>query len=572
MKSIAISQDSKIVQDFIEREQARKMVAMYNSVFVMQLLLGTVFVVVAYNLYEPVYIGLWFFLHQTLLFARKLLIVWHLRNSQTEVLSKPIEHISLFLVACSSLLWGSTAFALDFVQHPQESVFILAITLGIGVGATVLGAVWYRYFYYYLIPFMSLFAIAFIIGVPEPSYLLVAVYIAFALFTLRTVNISYKNTIEHLSLVKENEILVQTTNQFIAAASHDLRQPSQALSLLISALEESHQEVDREKLIVHLKKSSSTLNDLLTNILDVSKLNSETFQPEIRPINLQEIFKLMKSNFTSKAEAKGIEFFVSDFECWVETDPVMMERLFSNLVDNAIRYTNSGSVRIDVDIGENNLVCITVSDTGIGIASDKQAFVFEPFYQISNKERNSNKGFGLGLSIVNRIAHKLSIELELDSIEGKGTTFRLNLFYCEKPVQVLNKEAVSSRWSLRNKRILIIEDNETVLEGLVFQVNVWGMQACIASDAEEALDKIRGTERFDVLLADLRLKNGDNGMDVLETLKNEHKASGTPAIILSGDTAPNVIDEVIDRGFILLHKPTKPAHLRSVIQRCVFTD
>ncbi|WP_164078253.1 hybrid sensor histidine kinase/response regulator [Alteromonas facilis] len=569
MKSIAISKNSSIVQDFIEREQAKKMIAMYNSVFAMQLILGTAFVIAAYDLFETLHIAAWFLLHVLLLLLRKWLINWHLQNSDTEILSKKVERGSLFLVACSSLLWGSTAFALDFVHYPQESVFILAINLGIGVGATVLGAVWYRYFYYYLIPFMTLFVIAFIAGVPQTSYLLVFVYIAFALFALRTVNISYRNTIEHLSLIKENEILVQTTNQFIAAASHDLRQPSQALSLLISALEESHEEVNREKLIGHLKKSSSTLNDLLNNILDVSKLNSETFKPELSTTNLQEIFRVLNITFQPKAEAKNVSLYIDGSECWVQTDSVMIERLLFNLVDNAIRYTDIGFVEVRSETVNENQVKVIVSDSGIGIAKDEQTYIFEPFYQIHNNERNSNKGFGLGLSIVNRISQKLDIDLHFESTEGQGTSFSITLCQSDKPILSQDIGQAKETWSLSNKNILIIEDNETVLEGLIFQVSAWGMNAISATNIQEAFDKTINHRAPDILLSDYRLQDGENGMDVIDKLRKKMNIPDVPAIILSGDTAPDIIDEVSNRGFMILHKPTKPAHLRSVIQRCI---
>lgn len=571
MKSIALSKNSKLIQDFIEREQARKMIAIYNSVFAMQLLLGVTLLIGAHNLFEPQQLALWFFFHALFLILRKVLILWHSKNSETEVLPKSLELASLLLVACSSCVWGSTAFVLDFEHYPQESVFIMAITLGIGVGATVLGSVWYRYFYYFLVPFMTLFVVAFIIGVPNTSFLLAFVYIAFAAFALRTTSISYKNSVEHLSLIKENEILVQTTNQFIAAASHDLRQPSQALSLLISALGESTQQVDRDKLIGHLQKSSSTLNNLLNNILDVSKFNSETFQAELRPTNLQETFKLLDTNYRPKAISKEIGLIVEGKENWVETDPVMIERLLSNLIDNAIRYTNNGSVKLTCEELDGHRVQITVSDTGIGIAKEKQAYVFEPFYQADNSERNSIKGFGLGLSIVQRISQKLNLNLDFESKEGVGTTFKLTLSRTEKPNLSVSRDVATEPWGLHSKNILVIEDNDTVLEGLILQFSNWEMNAITARNMQEALIKVQSPMKFDVFLSDLRLQNGDNGMDVIDRIKSIKGNSEIPAIILSGDTGTDIIDEVAQRGFVMLHKPTKPAHLRSVIQRCIFS-
>lgn len=381
----------------------------------------------------------------------------------------------------------------------------------------------------------------------------------------------YKNLTHRYQVERQ---LHQEHHQFIASASHDLRQPSQALSLFISALEDSDKEPDRLKLMALLKKSSSTLNELLNNLLDVSNLNNNATQADIQRCDLGDIFQSVSSNFSRKAALKNIELHCfqpqnSEESFWVRTDQVLLERLLSNLVDNAIKYTESGSVQIHATCADETgkQIRVSVKDTGVGIHSHELDAIFKPFYQVNSANNHGEAGFGLGLSIVQSLCEKLDINLAVESIVGEGTSFSFLLDKCAEPIQPQPSEISASDSALTNKTILIIEDNKTVLEGLSLQLSLWGMQVVTASGLSEASDLIGSATKVDIILSGLTFKNGDSGMHIIDALKNKPDFPTVPVIILSGDTASSCIDEVTRRGFSILLKPVKPAHLRSAVQR-----
>ena len=253
----------------------------------------------------------------------------------------------------------------------------------------------------------------------------------------------------------------------------------------------------------------------------------------------------------------------------MRTDQVLLERLLSNLVDNAIKYTDSGSVQLHATCTDETgkQIQVSVKDTGVGIHSHELDAIFKPFYQVNSANSHGEAGFGLGLSIVQSLCEKLDINLAVESMVGEGTSFSFLLDKCAEPTQPQPSEISVSDCALANKTILIIEDNKTVLEGLSLQLSLWGMQVVKASGLSEACDLIRSATKVDIILSGLTFKNGDSGMHIIDALKNKPDFPTVPVIILSGDTTSSCIDEVTRRGFSILLKPVKPAHLRSAVQR-----
>ncbi|MBT0587000.1 ATP-binding response regulator [Alteromonas oceanisediminis] len=567
MKSIVLDDQSPIISQFVKQEQAKQVVKVYDPTLLMQVLFVAVTVSVIYDSVATDLVLIWALTHAIILLLRKLLMSWYVKSQGSALMTGWIEKATLFLVVCSSLLWGSAAFVLDFSQYPQESVFLIAVNLGIGVGATVLGSLWYRYFFAYLIPFMGCFIISFLLGTPDQSFTLAGVFLAFGIYLTRMVQMNYQNNLENLALRKKNEVLAHSTNQFIAAASHDLRQPTQALSLFISALEQSDKEIDRERLISQLKQSSYALNELLNQILDVSKLNTQSIEAEVESVDLTEIFVRLNQTFEALAARKGLALSVSANNLWVKTDGLLLERLLANLLDNAVHYTDQGSVSLIASTNAQNQVVVTVADTGAGIDVTEQNLVFEPFYQVGSGLRNEDKGFGLGLSIVKLIAEKLKISLKLTSAAGQGARFELTLTACEpQPTQAVSEQAVMA-WQLNGKTALVVDDNMSVLESLVSLLEVWGMNVLQCKGMSDAISQGAEAKQLDIILSDLRLKNDENGMCVIDAVRSKRGVTDLPALILSGDTAPERLDEVIQRGFTVVHKPIKAGHLRSALQR-----
>lgn len=564
---LVLDADSSTVKHFVKQQQAQRVLSVYDPTLLMQAFFILVSAWVTKDVIETSTLLAWIGLQCAVLVARKFLMMWHVGRSTTAILSGAVEKATLGLVVCSSLLWGSVAFVLNFDAYPHESVFLIAVNLGIGVGSTVLGAIWYRYYVAYVIPFMSLFILAFLFGVPERSITLACVFFGFAIYLTRMVQMNYENNVENLALRKKNEILAQSTNQFIAAASHDLRQPTQALSLFISALESDSQTLDKKQIFEQLKLSSHALNELLNQILDVSKLNANSLETVIEPVSLEALFARLDGTFSIFSVQKGVSLTVESNDLWVMTDVVLFDRLLSNLLDNAVTYTDAGTITLTAVKQEDDLVMIQVQDTGIGINADEQTFVFDPFYQVNNAARNREKGVGLGLSIVKLTSQKLDIPLTLSSELGQGSTFSLLLPIAEPVIDKAPQKAESMLWSLSGKRVLIIDDNEGVREGLASQLSAWGMLIMQAEGNNDALLKLQANTDIDLVISDYRLEHKQTGIEVIQNIRNQLQNDQLPAIVLSGDTAPERLDEVNQHGFTLLHKPIKAAQLRAAIQR-----
>uniref|UniRef100_UPI000F5D4838 ATP-binding protein n=1 Tax=Alteromonas facilis TaxID=2048004 RepID=UPI000F5D4838 len=326
----------------------------------------------------------------------------------------------------------------------------------------------------------------------------------------------YKN-LTHRYVYEQN--LYQEHNRFIASASHDLRQPTQALSLLISALEESKEELDRVKLLELIKKCSLSLNDILSDILDISNLKNGSVKIHFNPVNLSAIFKSLESTFSQKANQKKISLVVPDISYWVTSDHVLLQRLLSNLLDNAIKFTESGSVEILVALVEANkqFLQISIKDSGKGICPSEKAHIFEPFYQVS---KSNNGGVGLGLSIVRRISELLNLNLTLDSEQSVGSLFTITLKLYEKPPSSENSLIDEFSGNLKDKTVLIIEEDENVLEGLKFLLSLWGMKVLIGTGFENVKSLFNSGTQIDLILSDFRLSCGESGSETMTSPPN----------------------------------------------------
>jgi CheY-like chemotaxis protein len=258
------------------------------------------------------------------------------------------------------------------------------------------------------------------------------------------------------------------------------------------------------------------------------------------------------------AEAKGLRIKTVPGTVMVQTDPVLIERVLRNLIENAIRYTNVGGVLLGVR-RRGDHVRVDVFDTGIGVPHDHLPYIFDEFYQVGNQGRNRQHGLGLGLSIVRRIARLLGAELLVTSHEGRGSRFSLLLPQGQATPQ---STPVVARTGAEGGRILIVEDDAGVRAGLGILAESWGYTVVTASSGEEALALFSaGGGRFDVVVTDHRLGPGLNGT---EAAKEIHKKAGRfiPTLIVTGDTAPERISEVYDSGFDILHKPVATGELR----------
>jgi len=346
-------------------------------------------------------------------------------------------------------------------------------------------------------------------------------------------------------------------NRFIAAASHDLRQPLHALGLYLSALK-THISTQRgHGILENISRSTEALNDLLSSLLDISKLDAGVIDVNEESFSLDDVFEQLHQTFQPEAVEKNLALEVNLSNLWVKSDRVLLERILRNLVSNGLKYTSEGSVTLNAEVHQNK-VRLLVSDTGYGIPKNEQEAVFNEYYQLHNPERDRAKGLGLGLSIVRRLANLLDLEMTIDSEHARGTTFEI-LVPEGKPTRTFvgkhqQKEASYAN-ELADLSILVIDDEEDVREGMRAVLAGKIRTVLTAESAQDACDQLVSTEIVpNLIIADYRLRDDQTGDRAIELIREELNEE-IPAMIVTGDTSPARLREATASGFRLLHKP-----------------
>jgi len=371
---------------------------------------------------------------------------------------------------------------------------------------------------------------------------------------------------------EEAEAATQAKSRFIAAASHDLRQPLHALGMFVARLSQLPMDEPTRQLVGNLDASVLAMQNLLDALLDVSRLEADSVKIRTRPTAVSELFNQVHEVLASAAADKGLRLRVRPSDAWVMTDPTLLQRILLNLVGNAIRYTERGSVLLSCrSWGDGRLVRIEVWDSGIGIAPEYQAEVFKEFFQVGNPQRNREQGLGLGLNIVQRTSRLLGHRLHLRSALGCGTRFTIEVPRVARPNPALAHRpsatpAAAERFD--DLAVLVVEDDALASEGLSSLLQSWGCQTRQADGLEAALAVVAGGWRPAVVISDFRLRDAEHG---IETVRRLRLAIGSPvpACLMSGNTNPELIHLARQAGLTLLYKPVRPAKLRSLLRKLV---
>ena len=353
--------------------------------------------------------------------------------------------------------------------------------------------------------------------------------------------------------------------QFLAAASHDLRQPLHAMQMYIAALRHGLKKKENLEIVQKVETVSITAGRLLNSLLDISQLEAGAIKPQFEDFPVQEMLRRLSLSFSPMANKKGIALRVVPTDAIVRSDPALLERIVGNFLSNALRYTNTGKVLLGCRRSGGN-VMIQVLDSGIGIAEDKMHAVFEDFYQLHNAERDRGKGLGLGLGIARRLSNCLEHSIESRSVLGRGSCFGVLVPRGDNRIDTARQlELTSFPDRLAGTRIMLVEDDISVAEAMIALLETWKCSVIWASDAHEALDlMIRSTEKPSIILADYRLPGEQNGVHVATALQ---LAAGhaIPVIVVTGESELGELREISELGYTVLRKPVRPAKLRSLI-------
>lgn len=365
----------------------------------------------------------------------------------------------------------------------------------------------------------------------------------------------------------EAETANQAKSKFLAAASHDLRQPIHAQGLFLEVLARSELTAQQREVLDNARAASSASSEMLNTLLDFSRLEAGVVTVSRRSFELQPLLNRIGTELAPLADDKGIVYRQRDADAVVESDPALVELILRNLISNAIRYTERGGVLIGCRRRAGQ-VHVEVWDSGIGIAADNQQEIFREFHQLGNPERDRRKGLGLGLAITERLARAANHQLQLRSIVGRGSKFVLILpLTGERPGDLaapVPAEPMAEPYPpIMPCRILVIDDDEAVREGMRRLLTSWGA----LSEAVEGIEEARlCVERSvpDLVICDYRLREQRTGAEAIAILRE--RIADLPAILITGDTAPERLREAEASGIPLLHKPVLPAALQAKIR------
>jgi signal transduction histidine kinase/CheY-like chemotaxis protein len=516
-----------------------------------------------------------------LVIASRLLTVWHARRTLAADLSggraRREVAILMLLNVLDGVIWGALAWAALDSATLVGSVLVISVMAGVANSAMSALAVVPPVFFAFSLFALSGLALKLWL-MPDPAYGALAgisaVYIAVLLAQARigahaaraAIHLRFENRdlIERLRVEtnkaheahREAELANLAKTKFLAAASHDLRQPIHAQGLFIDVLSHTPLSPHQREVLASTRSAWLATSDMLNTLLDFSRIEAGVVHPTARPFLLQRLLHTIENDLAPLADAKGLVYRSRETSVAVHSDATLVEMIVRNLVSNAIRYTDHGGVLVACR-RHGNVVAVEVWDTGIGIAQDDQKDIFSEFHQLGNPERDRNKGLGLGLAIAQGLAKTLGHDLTMASRPGRGSVFRLTLPVAHAMVIKAPSPPVGRR--LEKLRVLVIDDDAAVRSAMAQLLQSWGCQCDTADSIEEALISAH-LACPDILISDYRLRELRTGAQAIAELR-AFLGPHTPALMITGDTAPERLREALASGIPLMHKPVKPEQL-----------
>ncbi|MDD5036756.1 MAG: hybrid sensor histidine kinase/response regulator [Methylococcaceae bacterium] len=475
------------------------------------------------------------------------------------------------------LTWGLGSVLLAPASRLDQQIWIMLVTSGVTSGAASAFGSYLPAFYFIMLPAMIPY-FAWSVwrgeGLHDALAALDLIYIsAMSIIAWRSngslveaLRLRFENIdlAERLKFEKERaEQANLAKSRFLASASHDLRQPVHALGMFVGALRVRSMDDEARRIVEHIDGSLQSLDGLFSSLLDISRLDAGVVQTCPQNFPIQPLLKRICDDHASEAAGNGIRLVQVPCSASVSTDPILLERILRNLLSNALRNTHRGRVMVGCRRGER--LSIEIWDTGCGIPKEKQQLIFQEFYQIGNPERDRALGLGLGLAIVKRLTTLLDCGLTLASKPGKGSVFKVSVPFAEPLPEILAETREVPIGTFRHGLILVIDDETEIQQAMCELLSSWGHRVIAAGSGDEMLARIATCSiRPDLILSDYRLRGEENGIAVIHRLQSEYNED-IPAMLITGDTAPDRLTEAQQSGFLLLHKPVPNARLRAAI-------
>ncbi len=489
--------------------------------------------------------------------------------------------VHVFWSALNGAVWGSAALFFQDINVPIVSLYLICALTGYISVTVISNTLYLPQFFGFILAAAIPFVLSYVFLEGRMYSVLGAYAVIYTVVMGAFGKIANRNYVNAKRIEYENvHLLKQVTeekesanrainqkNQFLAATSHDLRQPLHALGLYADTLYARTSDPKDREIVEKLSESRQALNELLNGLLDISRLDASVVKNRPRHFALKTLVGRLSDEFTADFNNSDLELLVRvGAQHYVYADPVLLERVIRNLLSNAFKYTLKGSVSLLAALkGEN--VEISITDTGIGVPSDQLESIFTEFTQLDNPERDRNKGLGLGLSIVKRLCELQDIDYRFSSTLNKGTTVTLCVPLGKESLEpIINS---SNSHDIGSLAILFVDDEQAIRDSMKLVIESWQCKPILASDKKDAMAKLlQHNDDIDLIITDLRLPNNENGLDVIEAVREELNMI-IPAIIVTGDTAIDRVKLTDRANIVRLHKPIQSSVLRSQVIKLV---
>ncbi len=480
-------------------------------------------------------------------------------------------------------IWGVGGFILHVPGHLEYQLLVLFVLIGMASSAVYALTAYLPAFYAFLFPSMSPLALVHALQGALLQEMLAAMMVAYVIATFffarnlnRVLLGSLQLRFENFELLEDLQRQMEAAeranaakSRFLAAASHDLRQPIHALGLFTDHLRETLRDQPKALQIAdRIESSVEAMEGLFDALLDISRLDAGVIEKNVCHFPVQRLLARIEATFAPLAIERGLRFSVVRSRAVVRSDPVLLERIVGNLVANAIKYTAQGGVVVGCRRRAAG-VSIQVWDSGPGISEDHHNEVFQEFFQLENPERDRTRGLGLGLAIVARVARLLNHHpVLLRSVVGKGSMFAINvplgdarLVAEDRAGAPLLTDRFPGTW------VAVVDDETAILQGMHDLLSGWGCNVVAAAAGATLLAALRERKVVpEIVISDYRLRDNENGIEVIRHAQREF-GMGIPGILITGDSAPDRVREAAASGFELLHKPVAPARLRYLMHQ-----
>ena len=487
-------------------------------------------------------------------------------------------------VALSALILSSTPVLFMDVSDPSSVIFLTLFMMGL-YGASMSSLSLFLPAYYILAVILATPLIYVLIQSGEENFSLIAGYVALFLIT----NISFTmnmNVIQTRSIrqqIENRKLLEKLTDQtliaeqanidksrFLAATSHDLRQPLHSLGLFLHVLKDKLSTAEQKQLMMQTEKSQQVLSQQLNSIIDITRIDAGELHVNKQPFQLKNFIDDVLDEFSLSSEKANCKVRTQITNDWTNTDKILLARIVRNFISNVIQHCPDSTLVIESRRHENKIELL-FTDDGPGLADTDQEIIFSEFYQLNNPERDRNKGMGLGLSIVKRLTKLLNIKLMLQSEQGKGSTFSITLpLYISAP----QTESTDSQHKVENNLdvaglfVVVVDDEKENLDAMHALLTLWECEVLMAGSEDELMKEFRSADYPvpDMMLIDYRLREERTGVEVIAAVRR-HFGKAIPAAIITGDTTINLESKLTLEDCTILYKPLATEDLQKLLNR-----